>query len=59
MLKLVVRERRFLDKYRCIDTQREVCFDRYFWSGNILYGYRDRFNVVAIAKEDILSMEEV
>ena len=27
-------------------------------SGGLLYGYRDRFNVVSIALEDIISIEQ-
>lgn len=34
----------------------------YLWkawkSGGLLYGYRDRFNVVSIALEDIISIEQ-
>ena len=41
------------------DHEETVLIDRTFKSGGLLYGYKDRFNVVSIPIEDILSIEEV
>ena len=53
------RVRRFIDRFTCIDTEATVHLLRAWKSGGLLYGYKDRFNVVSIAKDDILSIEEV
>ena len=52
------RDRNFIDRFRCLDHPRRVRISRPWWSGSLLYGYVDRFNVVTIAKEDILQIEE-
>ena len=57
-MKIVYRDRNFVDTYKCIDTERTIYAYRHFWNGNILYAYTDRYNVKAIAKEDIISMKE-
>lgn len=45
--------------FKRIDHIRKVTLSRIFYSGGLLYGYKDRFNVMSIAKEDIIEMEEV
>ena len=62
MLKVTYRERHFLDKYRCIDYTREL-FAHSYWQGGIsgeLYYFRlNEFNYKSLAKEEIISIEEV
>lgn len=54
----------YLDRGRVVDYKRigdravTVNLFNVFKSGGLIYGYRDRFNVVSIAAEDIISMEE-
>lgn len=57
-MKVVYRQRVFLDRFRCIDRERKAFLVRHWWSenGNLLYGYVDRFNTICIAKEDIISI---
>lgn len=57
-MKVTIRERVFIDAYRCIDHTRQIVLSRCWWSGNILYGYVDRYNVKAISKDDIINIEE-
>ena len=45
--------------FKRIDTIRKVTLHECFEHGGLLYGYRDRFNVMSIAMEDIVEMEEV
>ena len=44
--------------FKRIDHVRTVNVGRTFETGGLLYGYLDRFNVVVIAKEDIISIEQ-
>lgn len=44
--------------YKRIDHERTVYLYRSWRSGGLLYGYVDQFNVVAIAIEDIISIEK-
>ena len=44
--------------FKRVDRERSVFLHRSWRSGGLLYGYVDRFNVVAIAVEDIISIEE-
>lgn len=48
------KERHFIDKYRCIDTYREVEITKPWRVGSILYGYTDRYNVISISIYDII-----
>lgn len=57
-MKITYRERNFIDTYKCIDIERTMYAYHHFWSGNLLYAYTDRYNVKAIAKKDIISMEK-
>jgi len=41
------------------DCVRTVYISRTFESGGLLYGYTDRFNVISISKEDIISIEDI
>ncbi len=44
--------------FKRIDHERTVYLDRTWEIGGLLYGYRDRFNVMSIPKEDIIKIEE-
>ena len=62
MLKVIYRDRVFIDKYRCIDNLKELFAHSYFTSGisgNLYYFKLDRLNYKTLAKEDIISIEEV
>ena len=62
MLKVIYRERHFLDKYRCIDYTREL-FAYSYWqdgiSGELYYFKVDRFNYKVIGIEDTINIEEL
>lgn len=44
--------------YKRVDRVCSVVLSRTWRSGGLLYGYVNQFNVVAIAVEDIISIEE-
>ena len=44
--------------FKRIDRVKTVNVSRTWKSGGLLYGYKDRYNVVTIATEDILKIEE-
>lgn len=44
--------------YKRVDTVRTVYLERPWKTGGLLYGYKDRFNVMCIAMEDIVEMSE-
>lgn len=56
-MKVVYRERVFIDNYKCIDYTRTIKFLKAWKNNNILYGYIDSFNIKAISIEDIISVE--
>lgn len=56
---VVYIERQQVDRYKCIDRVKTVDIERTFESGGLLYGYVDRFNVVAIDKDMIISIDGV
>lgn len=51
------RERHFIDKFRCIDYERQVTLYKTWIQGSLLYGYKDRFNIVTIALDDIIERQ--
>lgn len=62
MLKIIYRERNFIDTYKCIDNLKELYARSYFTggiSGDLYYFKVDRFNYKTLAGEDIISIEEV
>ena len=62
MLKVIYRDRIFIDTYKCIDNLKELYARSYFAggiSGNLYYFKLDRYNYKTLAKEDIISIEEV
>ena len=58
-VKIKYRERNMIDCFRCIDTEKTITLSRCFWSGNLLYGYVDRYNTRCISKDDIIAMENL
>ena len=62
MLKVIYRERVFIDTYKCIDYPKELYARSYFTGGisEELYYFRlNEFNYKSLAKEDVISIEEV
>ena len=62
MLKVIYRERNFLDKYKCIDNLKELYARSYFTggiSGDLYYFRLNEFNYKSLSAEDIISIEEV
>jgi hypothetical protein len=44
--------------FKRIDTEKTVNLIKSWEVGGLLYGYKNQFEVVSIAKEDIISIEE-
>ena len=44
--------------FKRVDHERTVYLYRTWRSGGLLYGYKDRFNIVSICIEDIIKIEE-
>ena len=59
MLKVIYRDRIFLDRFRCIDYKKEFKAWSYWQSGGLYYFKVDRFNYKVIGVEDTISIEEV
>ena len=62
MLKVIYRDRIFINKYKCIDNLKELYARNYFTggiSGELYYFKLDRYNYKTLGKEDIISIEEV
>lgn len=57
--KITYLEKGIPHDFKRIDTVRKVTLYKTWTVGGLLYGYKDQFNVVSIAKEDIIEMEEV
>ena len=57
-MKVIYRERNFIDTYKCIDHTRERNFS-YSWEvGGLTYFRRGQFETFSIANEDIISIVE-
>jgi len=54
---VVYIQRQQRDRYSCIDRVKTVNLERTFESGDLLYGYIDRFNIVSIDKDMIISID--
>ena len=57
-MKVTYIDRRFLDRYRCIDTERTFCALSSFQQGGLTYFKTDRFNVRVIETNLIKSIQE-
>lgn len=56
---VVYIERQPRDKFSCIDHVKTVNLERTFENGGLLYGYIDRFNIISIDKDMIISIDGV
>lgn len=59
MVKVIYRDRIFIDTYKCIDYKRELKAWSYWQSGNLYYFKLDRFNYKTLGKSEIISIEEM
>ena len=62
MLKVIYRDRIFIDTYKCIDNLKELYACSYFTggiSGELYYFRLNEFNYKTLAEEDIIRIEEV
>ena len=60
-IKVNYRERHYIDRFRCYDIYHS-CVLFYPWKvGGILYGYKDktRINAMAFSDDDIISIENL
>lgn len=57
-MKVTYIDRRFLDRYRCIDTERTFYALSSFQQGGLTYFKTDRFNVRVIETNLIKSIQE-
>ena len=57
-MKITYRERRYLDRYRCIDTPTTFYAESIWSQGGLLYCRTDRFNIKVIEKDFIIKIEE-
>lgn len=58
-MKVIYRDRVYIGDYKAIDHTRKITFIKWWFVGDLLYGYINRFEIRTIAKSDIISMEEV
>ena len=59
MLKVIYRERVFIDKYKCLEFKKELKAWSYWQSGSLYYFKVDRFIHKVLAIEDTISIEEL
>lgn len=59
MLKIIYRERVFIDTYKCIEHKKEFKAWSYWQSGDLYYFKVDRFNHKVLAVEDTISIKEL
>lgn len=57
-MKITYIEKGQVHDFKRIDRIRTVTLYRTFESGGLLYGYKNPFNIVCIAKEDIIEIRE-
>ena len=57
-MKVIYKSRRFLDRFTCIDTVCTVNLIKSWENGGLLYGYKNRFEIVAIEKDMIVKIEK-
>lgn len=59
MKRIIYKELKEIGNFKAIETIHTVTLSRCFTSGGLLYGYRDRYNIVTIERSNIISIEEV
>lgn len=57
MVKVTYIERRFIDRYSCIDTEREFYALSSFVQGGLTYFKTDRFNYRVVETDKIISVQ--
>ena len=57
MLKVIYRERIFVDTYKCIEYEKEFKAWSYWHSGDLYYFKVDRFNHKVLTVEDTISIK--
>lgn len=57
-MTVTYRERKYITRFTCIDTEKKIHLSRTFWSGSLLYGYINQFCTKCISKDDIIAIEE-
>ena len=56
-MKVYYRERHYIGDYKAIDTEKAITIERAWNVGGLLYGYKNRFEVVAVSREDVLRVD--
>ena len=59
MLKVIYRERVFIDTYKCIEFKKELKAWGYWQSGGLYYFKVDRFNYKVLSVEDTINIKEL
>ena len=59
MLKVIYRDRVFIDAYKCIEFKKEFKAWDYWQDGGLYYFKVDRFNYKVLAIEDTINIKEV
>ena len=59
MKKVEYKEHYFIDKFRCIDKIKTIILFECWYHNNLLYGYRDRYNTIVIAKSNIIKITDM
>ena len=62
MVKVIYRDRHYIDTYKCIDNLKELHARSYFTSGisgDLYYFKLNEFNYKSLSAEDIISIKEV
>lgn len=57
-MKITYKELFEIGDFKAIEKVYTINAIKYFKSGNLLYVYRDRFNVETISINDVLKIEE-
>lgn len=55
-MKIIYRQRRMIDKYSCIDTEKTLNAVSMWECGGLIYFKVNQFNTISIAKEDVIKI---
>ena len=55
-MKVIYKNRRMIDKFTCIDTEKTLNAVSMWKSGGLVYFKVNQFNVISIAEEDIVKI---
>ena len=62
MVKVIYRDRVFIDRFKCIDNLKELYACSYFTSGisgDLYYFKLNKYSYKTLSADDIISIEEV